>query len=1167
MKFSAKPAEGAESYLCFSASNKSRYIIRQIMRLSLIITILITTTFQILFASNIKAQGSAQVQVTMELKNESVLSAIKKIEQQTNFRFIFRNSDIKDAKNLSVPLDTRSVKATLNLILRGNGLTFSEVNNKILIARAESHGIAGEQADAKVTGIVLDDEGNPLSGVTIMVKGDNSSSSATDLNGHFNITIPSDGNQTLVFSYIGFKTQEVPVGTSTSLKVTMVAAPGSLQEVVVLGYSAQKKSSITGSVATVSGAELRQSPAANISNSLVGRLPGLIAFQGSGQPGRDDSRLLIRGISSPTNSSPLIVIDGVPQEAVNAAGGQINATLPHIDPSDIESISILKDAGTAAVYGARAANGVILITTRRGEKGKTSLNYTFNGSWQKPTKLADLVDGYQYATLLNEMYTNENNFNPAQNRGYTPEQLEVIRTGSDPDRYANTDWYSAIMGASSFQQRHNLSVNGGGDKSRYFVSGGYLDQRGLFETSGYKQYSLRSNLDADISKSLKVSLNINARLEKTKDQTAGSAITSFYRMISPLIPSKFSNGAYNYISIPSGFSSLVNGSPYLMSKGEAGYRNTELNVLEGVGSLTYNFPFIEGLSAKGTLSYNRYQTYFKNFAKPYLTSIRNDDGTYVTRINGSITKASLTERMEQRQTVLAEASLNYKRTFGRHSLDLLALYTQTENQGNWLQASRGNYPSAQVDQIFAGDPANDDNDGSAFRNARQSVVGRAAYNFAEKYFLEFSFRYDGSDVFPKDKRFGFFPSISAGWVLSEESFLKDISAINFLKIRGSYGQLGNDRIGQFLYLNTYTLGTGLDGYYIFGNTNLQALVPGVIPNVSFTWEKANITNVGFETRLFNNQLGLTADYFYKRTKNILGDRSFSIPATIGGTLPRENLSTIDNSGFEFQLEHQNTLGAITYFIKPNVTFNRNKVIYMPEASGLLPYQSSIGQSIYVASGNLTSNLGYVAEGLYQSAAEIASGPTPLYANVAPGDIRYKDINNDGKITSADRTVIGKGDYPRMVYGISLGGSYKGFDLSILLQGAAKVQKYMTGQGEWAFAGNSVPSEKHLDRWTPDNTDASYPRLFSNNSNNKEISSYWLRDGSYLRLKNLELGYNVPASALRGLKISNARFYVSGTNLFTITSLKDVDPESFVSSFGAESYLIQKLFNLGLSVKF
>ncbi|WP_448633936.1 hypothetical protein [Pedobacter panaciterrae] len=319
--------------------------------------------------------------------------------------------------------------------------------------------------------------------------------------------------------------------------------------------------------------------------------------------------------------------------------------------------------------------------------------------------------------------------------------------------------------------------------------------------------------------------------------------------------------------------------------------------------------------------------------------------------------------------------------------------------------------------------------------------------------------------------------------------------------------------------------------------------------------------------MFNNQLGLTADYFYKRTKNILGDRSFSIPATIGGTLPRENLSTIDNSGFEFQLEHQNTLGAITYFIKPNVTFNRNKVIYMPEASGLLPYQSSIGQSIYVASGNLTSNLGYVAEGLYQSAAEIASGPTPLYANVAPGDIRYKDINNDGKITSADRTVIGKGDYPRMVYGISLGGSYKGFDLSILFQGAAKVQKYMTGQGEWAFAGNSVPSEKHLDRWTPDNTDASYPRLFSNNSNNKEISSYWLRDGSYLRLKNLELGYNVPASALRGLKISNARFYVSGTNLFTITSLKDVDPESFVSSFGAESYLIQKLFNLGLSVKF
>lgn len=388
MKFSAKPAEGGKSYFCFSASSNSRYLIRQIMRLSLITAILTTATFQILFASNIKAQGSAQVEVTMELKNESILSAIRKIEQQTNFRFIYRNSDIKDLKNLNIPFDTRSVKATLNLILKTNGLTFTEVNNKILIAKIESYGIPAELADVKVTGVVLDDEGKPLPGVTIMIKGDRSSSAATDLNGHFNITIPSDGNQVLVFSYIGFKTQEVAVGTSTSLMVTMVAAPGSLQEVIVLGYSEQKKESITGSVATVSGNELRQSPAANISNSLVGRLPGLIAFQGSGQPGRDDSRLLIRGISSPTNSSPLIVIDGIPQEAVDANGApRAIATMPHIDPSDIESISILKDAGTAAVYGARAANGVILITTRRGEKGKPSLNYTFNGSWQKPTKL------------------------------------------------------------------------------------------------------------------------------------------------------------------------------------------------------------------------------------------------------------------------------------------------------------------------------------------------------------------------------------------------------------------------------------------------------------------------------------------------------------------------------------------------------------------------------------------------------------------------------------------------------------------------------------------------------------------------------------------------------------------------------------------------------------
>ena len=1165
MKFSAKPAEGGKSYFCFSASSNSRYLIRQIMRLSLITAILTTATFQILFASNIKAQGSAQVEVTMELKNESILSAIRKIEQQTNFRFIYRNSDIKDLKNLNIPFDTRSVKATLNLILKTNGLTFTEVNNKILIAKIESYGIPAELADVKVTGVVLDDEGKPLPGVTIMIKGDRSSSAATDLNGHFNITIPSDGNQVLVFSYIGFKTQEVAVGTSTSLMVTMVAAPGSLQEVIVLGYSEQKKESITGSVATVSGNELRQSPAANISNSLVGRLPGLIAFQGSGQPGRDDSRLLIRGISSPTNSSPLIVIDGIPQEAVDANGApRAIATMPHIDPSDIESISILKDAGTAAVYGARAANGVILITTRRGEKGKPSLNYTFNGSWQKPTKLSDLVNSFQYATLMNEMYKNENNFLPSANRGFTDEQLEVIRTGSDPDRYANTNWYSALMKPSSFQQRHNISVNGGGEKSRYFISTGYLDQKGLFEAAGYKQYSLRSNLDAEISKNLKVSLNLNGRLEKTSD---GPAITSFYRILSPLLPNRFSNGNYNYIAVVSGNSALVNGNPYLMGRGEGGYTHTDLNVLEGVGSLIYLVPFINGLTAKGTFSYNKYQTYFKNFNKPYTTSVRNDDGTYITRVNGSITKASLTERVEQRQNIVAEASLNYKKTFGLHGVDLLALYTQSENQGNRLLAFRGNFASPQVDQIFAGDPLNEDTDGSAFRNARQSVVGRAAYNYSGKYLFEFSFRYDGSDVFPKDKRFGFFPSVSAGWVLSEESFLKDVPAVSFLKIRGSYGQLGNDRIGQFEYLNTYTLGRGLDGYYIFGNTDVQALVPGVIPNVSFTWEKANIANIGFEAKLFDNKLGIEADYFYKRTKNILGDRSFSVPATIGGTLPRENLSTVDNSGFELALDYKNRIEQVNYFIKPNITFNKNKVIYIPEAIGLLPYQSAIGQPIYVPAGNLTSSLGYIAEGLYQSAQEITNGPTPLYTTVAPGDIKYKDINGDGKITTADRTVIGKGDYPQIVYGLSMGASYKGFDLSLLFQGAAKVEKYISGQGGWAFAANSVPSTVHLDRWTPDHTNASYPRLFSNYNNNKEISSYWLRDGSYLRLKNLELGYNVPADVLSGLKVSNARFYVSGTNLFTITNLKDVDPEAYVASFGAESYLIQKVFNIGLSVKF
>lgn len=1167
MKFSAKPAEGSKSYFCFSASSNSRSIIRQIMRLSLITAILTTVTVQILFASNIKAQGSAQVEVTMELKNEPVLSAIRKIEQQTNFRFIYRNSDIKDIKNLNIPLGTRSVKATLNLILRTNGLTFSEVNNKILIAKTESYIIPAELADVRVMGVVLDDEGRPLPGVTIMIKGDRSSSAATDLNGHFNITIPSDGNQVLVFSYIGFKTQEIAVGSLTSLKVTMTPAPGSLQEVVVLGYSEQKKGNITGSVATVSGAELRQSASANVSNSLVGRLPGLIAFQGSGQPGKDDSRLLIRGISTFNNASPLIVVDGIPQEAVDSKGVNVaQSNMPHLDPADIESISILKDAGTSAVYGARAANGVILITTKRGEKGLPSLNYSFNGGWQKPTKLADAVDSYQYATLLNEMYKNENNFLPSANRGYTDAQLEEIRTGANPDKYGNTDWYDALMKPSSFQQRHNISVNGGGEKSRYFISTGYLDQGGVYTSSGYKQYSLRTNLDADISKNLKVSLNLNGRKEKTEDVLPGANPVNAYRSISPLYVSQFSNGTYNYISIPSGFTSLINGSPFLMANGEGGYARTDLNVLESVGSLIYTVPFLKGLTAKGTFSYNKYNTFYKTFNKPYTTYIRNDNGSFTAKVAGNNGKASLTQTYNDRQTILAEASLNYKATFGKHAVDALALYTQTQNDGNYMLVNRNNFPSPQIDQIFAGDPLSASTDGSAFRNARQSVVGRLAYNYEGKYLAEFSFRYDGSDVFPPKHRFGFFPSVSAGWLLSEESFLKGNSVVNFLKLRGSYGRLGNDKAGAFQYLNSYSL-SGPNNYYTFGNVDYQALVPGVIPNAVFSWEVASLANIGVEAKLFGDKLGIEADVFQKRTSKILVNRSFQIPSTVGGGLPVENIGTMDNKGIEIALNHQSEIGQVRYSIKPNITFNSNKVISRPEAQGTLPEQSVVGHPFSLLSGTNLSNLGYIADGLYQSASEISSGPTPLYTNVAPGDIRYKDMNGDGKITPADRRIIGKGDYPSVIYGLSLSASYKGFDLNILMQGAAKVEKYMVGHGEWAFAGTSVPLEKHLDRWTPDHPNASYPRLFQSNLNNQAISTYWLRNGSYMRVKNIELAYNVPSAVLTPLKVSGVRVLVSGSNLFTFTKLKDVDPEALSGGFGASSYLIQKLFNVGLNVKF
>lgn len=1109
------------------------------------------------------ATYSQTARITLNMDNSPLRQVLQAIQKSSPYKFVYNTSVLPAQLRVSVHADNEPVADVLTGILQNTGLSFTLLENNLIAITPK-----GQQVqEITISGMVIDEDYQPLPGVTVRLKDSRTAHTATDEAGHFGLRLPAAGDHVVIFSHIGFETQELRVTKDTSVQLILRPAAGSLKQVVVLGYTSQKKSSITGSVVTVSGDEIRQNPSGNISNTLAGHLPGLIAFQGSGQPGRDDSRLLVRGISSPTNSSPLIVIDGIPQESVDASGAQVNAVLPHIDPNDIESISVLKDAGTAAVYGARAANGVILITTKRGRSGKPVLSYTFNGSWQKPTQLADMVDGYQYATLLNETYRNEGTFNPATNKGYTDEQLEMIRTGSDPDRYANTDWYRELMKPSAFQQRHNMTVNGGSDKAKYFISGGYLDQDGAYPAAGYKQYSLRSNLDAVITNRLMVSLNINGRLEKTVDQVAGSAVESYYRQISPLIPSRFSNGYYNYISIPNGFSSLVNGSPYLVSRGEGGYSNTDLNVLETVGSLTYSIPFITGLSARGTFSYNKYSTFFKYFVKPYVSYIRNDDGTYTSRTTGN-TRASLREDYRQRQTVLAEASLRYQRSFGRHAVNAMVLYTQTENKGDNLSANRGNFPSAQIDQLFAGDPATATTTGGGFRDARQSVVGRLGYTFHDRYLFEYSFRYDGSDVFPPGERFGFFPSLAAGWILSEEPFIRSIPAITFLKVRGSWGRLGNDRIGRFDYLNAYTLGTGLEGYYTFNNADLQALVPGVIPNASFTWEKAEMTNIGVEARFFDDLLGVEADYFYKRTRDILGSRAASVPATIGGTLPNENLSVVDNKGIEVALSHQHTIGQLRYSVRPNITFNRNKVVYAPQPAGLLPWQSAIGHPIALNPANL-SNLGYVATGLYQSTEEIEKGPTPLYSNVAPGDIRYADLNGDGAVTPDDRTIITKGDYPEIIYGITLGASFKGFDLNALFQGAGNIRKYMVGLGAWAFAGSgsSVPMEQHLDRWTPENTDASYPRLFKDNLNNQALSSYWLRNAAYLRLKNLEIGYTIPDHVLNGLRINSARVYVSGANLLTFTNMKDVDPESAVSSFGATSYLLQRLYNIGFNVKF
>ncbi|KAA0992923.1 SusC/RagA family TonB-linked outer membrane protein [Dyadobacter aurulentus] len=1039
--------------------------------------------------------------------------------------------------------------------------------------------------DVAVKGKVNDEQGQGLPGVSVVVKG-TSVGTVTDLEGNYTVNVP--GSATLVFSFIGYITQEIPLANRTSLDVKMLADTKALDEVVVVGYGTAKKATLTGSVTAVKGAELQKAPAANLSNTLGGRLPGVSTVQASGEPGYDGSAIRIRGTNSLGNSNALIVVDGVP----NRSGG-----LDRLNPADIESISVLKDAA-AAIYGSRAGNGVILITTKRGKTGKPQLAYDLNMGIAQPTRLPEMSNAAEYATIRNELQIYDNlpvgqwggalqafNANGAYTRTdngnvlssvYTPADIQAFRNGTDPLTHPNTDWYSEVIRKWSPQQRHNLQLTGGSDNIKYLASLGYINQDGNYVNSatGYKQYDMRVNLDTKINKYVSANLGVALR-EEFRHFPNGGGAGDIFRMLM--------RGKPTEIAIwPDGRPGrdIENGqNPAIITTNATGYNNDKRDYIQTNGTLEVLIPGVEGLKVTAMAALDKQLRRQKSFQKPW-TLYNWDKVSYeadgvtpvlVGSVRSTFSDPRLTENASQELSIQLTGQVSYEKAINDHNFNVMAGIQRETVDADGFFAYRRYFISPIVDQLFAGAAAEQNIDNfDLFKRARLSYFGRAGYNFKEKYLAEFLWRVDGSYVFPKEGRFGFFPGVSAGWRISEEDFWKNnIRFVNNVKIRGSWGQMGaepyligTETLAEYQYLSTMAFGS-----YIINDQVAKTLLETRVANRNFTWEVANNSNFGIEGTLFRDRVAFEFDYFINNRSNILIPKAGSTPSSAGidGKLPPQNLGKLQNKGWEFKVSYDGNAGDFTYSVGVNGGYAKNKIKYWDETPGAPSYQQTTGRPY-------NAFLAYQYDGVFRDQAEIDANPldySGITGSIRPGDMKFRDINGDNKITADDKVRSEKTNRPQFTGGMNINLGYKAFDLSLLFQGTLGGLQYI-GQTESGDIGNYL-KYAYDNRWTIDNPSSTEPRLANRNNTyytNFDIAganTYFLRSNNYLRLKNIELGYNLPSEVGKKVGLSNLRLYVNGLNLFTIDKIKIWDPEA--TSSNGQYYPQSRVLNAGVRVTF
>lgn len=1032
-----------------------------------------------------------------------------------------------------------------------------------------------------ITGRVTDSKtGEPIPGATIKVLNSKIGTSA-DEKGAFKVEVPSTLSKVVLsISGVGYTTADItPQGENAIIRLH--SENKQLNDVVVVGYGTAKKATLTGSVATIKAKEVVESPVTNVTNGLAGRLPGLVAVTSSSEPGTDGSNLRVRGSNTFNDNSVLVVIDGVPDRS-----------LERIDPYSIESITVLKDA-SAAIYGSRAANGVILVTTKRGKTGKPEV--TVNGSYgyNQPTKVPKMADAPLYATALNEI-AYYNNPSGGLNQTYTAAQIQKFKDGSDPLRYPNTDWFKTVLKPRSAQSNANVSVSGGTENMRYFVSLDYKHQDGQYRNSAtfYNQYGFTSNVDGKIGKYIHVAVDLTGRLQD-KHYPQKTASTIFNDLVSayPTSVAWWPNGE-------PGPAREHGENPVVISTNATGFNNQKYYVLNSNAKIDIDIPWVKGLTFNGNVAFDQGFEFDKNFTQPW--RLYSWDGTTVDAKNqpvltsnvfgaGANNSPTLNEFFRNDYAKTAYGLLNYSTNIADDQTLKIMLGSQVSKADTEsFSAYRDGFASTAVQEMFAGATANQATGGTGNVNSRLSYFGRVNYAYANKYLVEFVGRYDGSYIFSPNHRFGFFPGVTAGWVASEEKFWKEkVRFIDYFKLRGSWGKTGNDRVNSFQYLTSYLFGSSYYNttgqYYPFvvnnnGSINeLQTVYESVIANPNITWEVSNQTDVGFNANFLDNKLTVEGDYFYYKRSNILWPQFATVPYSAGLTLPSVNYGKVTNHGFDFSITYANTTRSkFNYSVSFNGGYAQNKVVQWGEAPGAPTWQQTTGHP-------MGSGLYYVADGLIHNSkdsADYASGfkSWGLSTNPAPGDIKYKDIAKNDTMDSRQQTRIYKSSIPTFTFGSYINLSYKNFDLSMLFQGSTGAVVYVNSDG-----GTFTNFRKSLldGRWSPSNPDGNLPRT-PNRGNyywDNTGNSFFLHKTDYVRLKTLQFGYTIDSKGLQSTGIRFLRVYVSGQNLLTwCPGLKDFDPElgadatpkdlkSGIPSISGANYPLSRVVTMGLTLTF